>query len=93
MFGRIRETRDARDGFSAEWQGVAARGCYDLTQHQEASGKSLEYFEERTKSRYVPHVIEPSLGVDRLFLAIIASAYHEDEVKCPTSFHYRVHTL
>lgn len=61
-------------------QGVAARGCYDLTQHQEASGKSMEYFDERSKTKYVPHVIEPSLGVDRLFLAIMVSAYHEDEV-------------
>ncbi|CAN0329680.1 unnamed protein product [Pylaiella littoralis] len=64
----------------SELQGVAARGCYDLTQHQESSGKSMEYFDERTKSKYVPHVIEPSLGVDRLFLAVMVSAYHEDEV-------------
>ena len=40
----------------------------------------MEYFDERTKSKFVPHVIEPSLGVDRLFLAIMVSAYHEDEV-------------
>lgn len=59
---------------------MAARGCYDLTQHQEASGKSMEYFDERSKTKYVPHVIEPSLGVDRLFLAVMVSAYHEDEV-------------
>lgn len=61
-------------------KGIAARGCYDLTQHQEASGKSMEYFDETNKGKYIPHVIEPSLGVDRLFLAIISSAYHEDEV-------------
>ena len=41
----------------------------------------MEYFDERSKTKYVPHVIEPSLGVDRLFLAIMVSAYHEDEVK------------
>eukprot|EP00752_Nemacystus_decipiens_P008355 g7469.t1 len=64
----------------SELQGVAARGCYDLTQHQESSGKSMEYFDERSKTKYVPHVIEPSLGVDRLFLAVMVSAYHEDEV-------------
>lgn len=40
----------------------------------------MEYFDERTKEKFVPHVIEPSLGVDRLFLAIMVSAYHEDEV-------------
>lgn len=62
-------------------QGVAARGCYDLTQHQDSSGKSMEYFDERSKTKYVPHVIEPSLGVDRLFLAVMVSAYHEDEVR------------
>eukprot|EP00611_Tribonema_gayanum_P026713 TRINITY_DN6432_c1_g1_i1.p1 TRINITY_DN6432_c1_g1~~TRINITY_DN6432_c1_g1_i1.p1 ORF type:complete len:570 (+),score=250.10 TRINITY_DN6432_c1_g1_i1:704-2413(+) len=64
----------------SELQGVAARGAYDLTQHQEASGKGMEYFDEATKRKYVPHVIEPSLGVDRLFLALLTSAYHEDEV-------------
>ena len=40
----------------------------------------MEYFDERSKTKYVPHVIEPSLGVDRLFLAVMVSAYHEDEV-------------
>jgi glycyl-tRNA synthetase (class II) len=44
----------------------------------------MEYFDEATKRKYVPHVIEPSLGVDRLFLALLTSAYHEDEVK----YHY-----
>lgn len=63
-----------------ELMGIAARGNYDLTQHSEGSGKSLEYFDEQTKEKYLPHVIEPSLGVDRLALAIICSAYAEDEV-------------
>ncbi|OIO60394.1 MAG: glycine--tRNA ligase [Verrucomicrobia bacterium CG1_02_43_26] len=63
-----------------ELQGIAARGNYDLMQHQEHSGKSLEYFDEITKERYVPHVIEPSIGVDRLFLALMCSAYQEDEI-------------
>uniref|UniRef100_A0A6U1N9R4 glycine--tRNA ligase n=1 Tax=Fibrocapsa japonica TaxID=94617 RepID=A0A6U1N9R4_9STRA len=64
----------------SELQGIAARGCYDLTQHQEGSGKSLEYQVEGTKDKFLPHVIEPSLGVDRLLLALICSAYHKDEV-------------
>lgn len=68
-------------GGGGNTKGVAARGCYDLTQHQEASGKSMEYFDEKNKARFIPHVIEPSLGVDRLFLAVISSAYHEDEVR------------
>jgi len=61
-----------------ELLGVAARGAYDLGQHAEFSGKKLEYTEQ--KEKFVPHVIEPSLGVDRLFLAVMASAYCEDEV-------------
>lgn len=63
-----------------ELEGIAARGNFDLTQHQTASGKSLEYFDEERKERYLPHVIEPSIGVDRLLLAVICSAYCEDEV-------------
>ena len=64
-----------------ELQGIAARGNFDLSQHANASGKSLDYFDEATKQRYLPHVIEPSLGVDRLFLALLCAAYHEDEVE------------
>ena len=57
-----------------ELLGVAARGCFDLTQHQEASGKSLEYFDEASTSKYVPHVIEPSIGVDRAAAASSSSS-------------------
>lgn len=63
-----------------ELEGIAARGAFDLTQHQEHSGKSMEYFDEESKSRYIPHVIEPSAGADRLVLALICNAYHEEEV-------------
>ena len=63
-----------------ELQGVAARGCFDLTQHAGASGKSMEYYDDVRKEKYVPHVIEPSIGVDRLMLAVLCSAYKEDEV-------------
>ena len=63
-----------------ELWGIACRGDYDLTQHQEHSGKSMEIFDEATKSKYIPHVIEPSLGVDRVLLAILTAAYTEDEV-------------
>lgn len=63
-----------------ELWGIAARGNYDLTQHQKHSGKSMEYFDESRKERYIPHVIEPSLGVDRLVLAILTAAYHEDDI-------------
>lgn len=64
-----------------ELMGIAARGDYDLTQHTNGSGKNLgEYHDVETKEKYIPHCIEPSLGVDRLMLAVICSAYAEDEV-------------
>jgi glycyl-tRNA synthetase len=63
-----------------ELWGVAVRGNFDLTQHQGGSGKSLEYFDEARKQKYIPHVIEPAVGVDRIFLAALVSAYHEDEM-------------
>jgi glycyl-tRNA synthetase len=62
-----------------ELEGVAYRTDYDLAQHQKASGKSLEYFDEETKQRFIPHVVEPSAGVDRTMLALICEAYSEDE--------------
>ena len=61
-----------------ELEGVAYRTDYDLQQHQKASGKSLEYFDEETKQRFIPHVVEPSAGVDRTVLALICEAYDED---------------
>ncbi len=63
-----------------ELEGIAARGNFDLTQHQNSSGKSMEYFDETRKERYIPHVIEPSLGVDRTLLALLTDAYLEDEI-------------
>jgi len=62
-----------------EIEGIAARGDFDLSQHQKFSGKSMEYFDEEAKTKYVPHVIEPSAGVDRLILALICNAYCEDQ--------------
>jgi glycyl-tRNA synthetase (class II) len=62
-----------------ELEGVAYRTDYDLSQHQSASGKSLEYFDEETKEKRIPHVVEPSAGVDRTVLALICEAYAEDQ--------------
>jgi glycyl-tRNA synthetase len=62
-----------------ELEGVAYRTDYDLLQHQKGSGKSLDYFDEETKQRFIPHVIEPSAGVDRTVLALICNAYAEDQ--------------
>ena len=53
---------------------------YDLTQHIKTSGKSLEYFDPTTNEKYVPYVIEPSLGVERLFLALVVEAYDEEVI-------------
>ncbi|MEI6560712.1 MAG: glycine--tRNA ligase [Verrucomicrobiota bacterium] len=63
-----------------ELEGIAARGNFDLTQHQTHSGKSMEYFDQEATAKYIPHVIEPSAGVDRLLLALICNAYAEEEV-------------
>jgi glycyl-tRNA synthetase len=62
-----------------ELEGVAYRTDYDLSQHQKASGKSLEYFDEETREKIIPHVVEPSAGVDRTVLAMICEAYAEDQ--------------
>src|SRR5579859_7339415 len=62
-----------------ELWGIAARGDYDLSQHAKASGVPLVYFDEANKRRYVPHVIEPAVGIDRIALAILCSAYCEDQ--------------
>ena len=66
-------------GWGELW-GVADRTDYDLTQHQTVSGKSMEYFDPVDNSRYIPYVIEPSLGVERLFLTIVTEAYDEEVV-------------
>jgi glycyl-tRNA synthetase len=63
-----------------ELEGVAYRTDYDLKQHQEASGKPLDYFNEETKQRFIPHVVEPSAGVDRTVLALLCNAYDEETV-------------
>jgi len=63
-----------------ELWGIAARGSYDLTRHADASGKSQEYFDEATKKKFVPHVIEPAVGVDRIFLAVLCAGYAEEAV-------------
>jgi len=63
-----------------ELWGIAARGNYDLTQHANASGKPQEIFDETTKKKFVPHVIEPAVGTDRIFLAVLCAAYAEESV-------------
>ncbi len=62
-----------------ELWGIAARGNFDLSQHAKFSGEPMEYFDDVAKRKYVPHVIEPAVGVDRIMLAILCSAYCEDQ--------------
>lgn len=64
-----------------ELWGIAARSDYDLQQHQKFSGVPQVWFDEATKQKVVPHVIEPAVGVDRIFLAVLASAYAVEDVK------------
>ncbi len=65
----------------SELEGIANRGDFDLSRHMEYSGKDLTYFDEASRTRYVPYVIEPSAGVDRPLLAFLVDAYDEEEVE------------
>ena len=63
-----------------ELEGIHYRGNYDLSQHQEFSKVDLSVYDEETKERFVPHVVETSVGLDRTILAVLADAYYEDEM-------------
>jgi glycyl-tRNA synthetase len=65
----------------SELEGIANRGNFDLTQHAEHSGEKLEYFDQASGERYVPHVIEPAAGADRTTLAFLVDAYDEELVR------------
>ena len=77
-------TADVEYDFPIGWselEGIANRGAFDLTQHAEYSGEKLEYFDQSSGERYVPHVIEPAAGADRATLAFLVDAYDEEEVE------------
>jgi len=65
----------------SELEGIACRGCYDLSKHAEHSGKKLEWHDQTSGGRFVPHVVEPALGTDRTFLTVLVDAYAEEEVE------------
>ena len=67
-------------GWGELW-GIADRTDYDLSQHMEVSKQDLTYFDDEKKEKYVPYVIEPSLGADRVTLAFLCSAYDEEELE------------
>ena len=66
-------------GWGELW-GIADRTDFDLTQHQKTSGVSMEYFDQEANEKYIPYVIEPSLGADRVALAFLCDAYDEEVV-------------
>ena len=77
-------------GYS-ELEGIADRGDFDLTQHAQFSREKLEYFDQQSGERYVPHVIEPAAGVDRAMLAFIVDAYDVEEVEGRSRTVLRLH--
>ncbi len=66
-------------GWGELW-GIADRTDYDLTQHQETANEDLSYFDDQTREKYIPYVIEPSLGADRVTLAFLCNAYDEEQL-------------
>lgn len=74
-----------------ELEGIANRGNYDLTQHSNHSGQRLEYFDQASQQRYVPHVIEPAAGATRTLMAFLMAGYHEEEVNNETRTVLRLH--
>jgi glycyl-tRNA synthetase len=74
-----------------ELEGIANRTDYDLTQHGVSSGERLEYFDQATGERYVPHVIEPAAGATRTMMAFLLAAYDEEEVRGETRVVLRLH--
>ena len=67
-------------GWGELW-GIASRTSYDLTQHMEHSKQSLEYLDPETNEKYIPYVVEPSLGVERLFLTVLCNAYDKEQLE------------
>jgi glycyl-tRNA synthetase len=65
----------------SEIEGIASRTDYDLRRHIEASGKSLEYFDDETKEKYIPYVVEPSMGIERAVLVALFESYKEEQVR------------
>ena len=74
-----------------ELEGIANRGDFDLTQHAQHSGQKLEYFDQGTGERYVPHCIEPAAGATRSMMAFLMAAYDEEQVNDDTRTVLRLH--
>jgi len=74
-----------------ELEGVANRTDFDLSRHAEATGKDLRYFDDQTREKYIPYVIEPALGLDRAVLTFLCEAFQEDQVEQDTRTVMRLH--
>ncbi|MHB1328730.1 MAG: glycine--tRNA ligase, partial [Gemmatimonadales bacterium] len=74
-----------------EIEGIHNRTDFDLQRHQQHSGKKLEYFEQKSGERFLPYIVETSAGADRVTLAMLADAYHEEEVDGETRVVMRFH--
>ncbi len=64
-----------------ELEGIHSRTDFDLKSHEEFSGKKLQYFDPEENKNYIPYVVETSIGLDRMFLAVLSSAYHEEKLE------------
>jgi glycyl-tRNA synthetase len=74
-----------------EFEGIHNRTDFDLSRHQQHSGKKLEYFDQERQERYLPYVVETSAGADRTALAVLCDAYHEEQVEGDTRVVLRLH--
>jgi len=68
----------------AELEGIHSRGDYDLTQHQKFSGQKMQYFDQERNEKYIPHIVETSVGLNRLVMMILDQAYTEEEINGET---------
>jgi glycyl-tRNA synthetase len=75
----------------SELEGIANRTDFDLRAHQENSGRDLSYFDTDANQRYIPYVIEPAVGVDRIFITLLCDAYDEEEVRGEKRVVMRLH--
>jgi len=88
-------TSDVEYQFPFGWkelEGIAYRGNFDLTQHSKFSGKDLSVYEEETKESYIPHVVECSIGTDRLLLTVLFDAYQEEQIEDETRVVLKLHS-
>ena len=79
-------------GFGELW-GIASRTDYDLKQHMTHSKVNLEYLDPETNEKYIPYVVEPSVGVERMMLAILFSAYHKEELEKDSRIVLKLHPV